>query len=102
MRGEVLMPFRGVRPARVLGDGLAPKLVGNTERLARTEARNAFVPVGVFGVAHGPPVAGHELADSARVHVSIVARTRQTLGHVAESRRAATLPTAKQRARVDV
>ncbi len=78
---EILAPIVGIRPVRMLRERLAPQLLGNPERLDRSEARDALVPVSVFGLTGRDPISRNELLNPSRNHGSIVAPRITTLQH---------------------
>ena len=71
MRGDILAPLVGVRPAGIPQHGLAAQLSADAERLERPKRGDALAPIRVFGVAGGPPVSRHELADTAGDHAQL-------------------------------
>ena len=79
VRLEIPAPIVGMRPVGMLPEYLAPKLLGDAERLDRSEARDTLAPVGVFGITRRAPISGDELTNSPRDHDLIVARRLTTL-----------------------
>ena len=78
---EILTPIVGMRPAGMLREHLTPQLLGNAERLDRSEARDALAPVGVLGLTRRAPISRDELANPSRNHQLIVARCLTRLQH---------------------
>ncbi len=65
---EVPPPIVGTRPARMLREDLTPQLLGDAERLDRSEARDTLAPIGVFGLPSRAPISSDVLADPSCNH----------------------------------
>ncbi len=73
MEQKIFPSERRVRPARLLLEQLAPQFLGDAEGLGRTPRCDPVAPIGVFAISYRLPVPGHEVANAARDHPSIVA-----------------------------
>lgn len=74
VRVEVAASVFRRRPARMLQEHLSAELVGDAERLERSETPDPLAPVGILGFARGAPIPRDELANPSCDHDSIVAR----------------------------
>ena len=52
----------------MLREDLTPQLLGDAERLDRSEARDTLAPIGVFGLPSRAPISSDVLADPSCNH----------------------------------